>query len=395
MADKTADVLIVGGGVNGLATGIELRALGVDKVAVLERHSTGAGQSGRAAGIVRALVTHPQVSRWQFQSQRNLLTFGERFDLPIQVNQPGYLLVAGADEAPTVTKAVETANDVGAAADLIEADEACELQPGVRRSDDLIYAYEPGAIHVDPMVTTHAMATAARRLGVTVHEGCNVQDVLVKGGRVAGVRGDVTFHAPAVMIATSVWGIRQLEKVKVDVPVYPHRAEMAFFHVPLGQSQRLTRILTDTESRLYMRPEGFHQMFVGWREGDLIHGPEDFVSEDPDRYRQTAEPSRLQEMHERLAGALSFMDEGFVHRTYACVYDYTPDGQPILDADGPDGLFYALGFSEGGFSTATCVGQAMARYIVDGQKPPEIEWLRRSRFAEGDLIEWGNASRPR
>ena len=84
------------------------------------------------------------------------------------------------------------------------------------------------------------------------------------------------------------------------------------------------------------------------------------------------------------------MQQGFVHRTYACVYDYTPDGMPILDASGPRGLFYALGFSGGGFSTALCVGGAMAQYIATSVKPPEIEWLRHARFAEGDLIDWGN-----
>ena len=98
-------------------------------------------------------------------------------------------------------------------------------------------------------------------------------------------------------------------------------------------------------------------------------------------------------MHAQLASALAFMEQGFVHRTYACVYDYTPDGMPMLDAAGPAGLYYALGFSGGGFSTALCVGRAMAQFITTAVKPPEIEWLRHGRFAEGDLVDWSNAGK--
>ena len=187
-ATETADVLVVGGGVNGLATALELRALGIEKVVVLERHLVGAGQSGRAAGIVRALVAHPKVSAWQLASQSRLLNFSERFDVPVPVDQPGYLLVSRSEELPIVQRAVETATTAGAEASQIDAAAALELQPGLRRGEDVIYAYEPGALHVDPMVTTHAMSVAARRSGVSLLEDCAVEEITVEGDRVTGVR---------------------------------------------------------------------------------------------------------------------------------------------------------------------------------------------------------------
>ncbi len=192
------------------------------------------------------------------------------------------------------------------------------------------------------------------------------------------------------MIATAAWSRSQLQQVGLKLPVYPHRAEMAFFHVPLEKELRLIRILSDTRSQLYLRPEGRLQMFVGWREGDLVRQPEDCVPENPDDYRETVHFDRLVQMHNRLSQTLPFMARGFANRSYACVYDYTPDGQPILDAAGSTGLYSAIGFSGGGFSTAPCVGRTMAKFIASGKKPQEIEWLRLSRFAEGDLIHWNN-----
>jgi glycine/D-amino acid oxidase-like deaminating enzyme len=389
-----ADVVVVGGGINGLATALHLSELGVRRIIVLERDYVGAGQSGRAAGIVRALVAHRQVSKWQLESQRSLLNFTERFGVPIEVHQPGYLLVGHRADEAFVRRSVDTAVQAGAEARLIDVAEALELQPGLRQGEDVLYAYETGAVHVDPMPVTYALATAARRAGVEICEGCSVEELLVDSDRIIGVRAaGKKYHAAAVMIATAAWGRSQLKQLDLDVPVYPHRAEMAFFQVPLDSTHRLLRILSDSRAGLYLRPEGACQMFVGRREGDLVSSPEDFIAEDPDNYRQTAYPGGVQDMHAQLASALAFMKQGFVHRTYACVYDYTPDGMPMLDAAGPAGLYYALGFSGGGFSTALCVGRAMAQFITTAVKPPEIEWLRHGRFAEGDLVDWSNAGK--
>ena len=55
-------MIIIGGGVTGLQTAIQLRQLGVERVVLLERHFIGAGQSHRAAGILRCLVRDSTVA---------------------------------------------------------------------------------------------------------------------------------------------------------------------------------------------------------------------------------------------------------------------------------------------------------------------------------------------
>ena len=171
---RSADVVIVGAGVTGLATAICLRELGVGKVHVLERHYIGAAQSGRAAVVVRALVPHPRLAAWQIESQRFLASFSERYSIPIDVHQTGYLLVAQRHDQVPVLRAIEVARQAGAETRQICGNEALELQPGIRQGDNCIYAFEPGAIHVDPMPLTYALAVAARCRGVEISEGCDV-----------------------------------------------------------------------------------------------------------------------------------------------------------------------------------------------------------------------------
>jgi len=393
--NQTADVIIVGGGVTGLLTAIHLKVLGVDKVTVLERYHVGSGQSHRAAGIVRALVRHPLVARALAESIAFVKDFEQRFDDPILYHPSGYLLLTDLEQADAVNDSISAAAKAGCEARQIDAVEAQELQRGLREDDETLYVYEPGAIHLDPMPAVQAMARVAKRLGVKVIEGCEVGDILTHGGKVTGIESaQGRFEAPTTLIATSVWGAAQLARLGIEVPVYPHRAEMAFFHVPTTDDFRLSRIVSDTRSMLYLRPEGDRQMFVGWREGDRVHGVDDMDDEEPDHYKQTADFERLAAMQRRLAVTLPPMDNGFVHRTYACVYDYTPDGMPVLDrADSVDGLYFALGFSGGGFSISPWVGRSMAQFIVDRKTPSQIEPFELKRFAEGKLIRWANVGK--
>ncbi len=391
---QSADAIIIGGGVTGLSTALHLKAMGAARVIVLERHYTGAGQSGRAAGIIRALVAHPAVSSMLRESLEFFQTFEERFGEPVEVHPIGYLLLAEASDAERVRKAVEASASAGVRASRISREEALELQPGLRGDDGCIYAFEPGAVWTDPMPAVQAMSRAARRLGIKILEGCDVLRILHRMGKVSGVETSAgRFSAPQVMIGTAAWGATQLRALGLTVPVYPHRVEMAFFQRAPREPRNLVRVLSDSRSQLYLRPEGKDQMFAGWREGDLIQSTSDLKSADPDNYRQTADYSSLVEMHRRLAITLPFMATGFVHRTYACVYDYTPDGMPILDrAEGFEGLHFALGFSGGGFSLSPWVGRAMAESISTGKTPAPMELLACNRFQQNRPLDWGNAS---
>ncbi len=393
VSERNADVIVVGGGVVGLSAALQLRRLGVQRVLVLERHHVGAGQSGRAAGVVRALVAHPAVSSILEESLRFFRTFTEQYGPSIEVHSAGYLLIGDASQAGRIQQSIATSSAAGCRAGLISRSEAAELQPGLGLDGECVCAFEPNAIWTDPMPAVQAMAAAARALGVRIVEGCEIHGVLQDSGAVRGVGSAAgPFSSPQVLIATSVWGAAQLLRLGVTLPVYPHRVEMAFFQPASGESHRLLRIVSDSRSQLYLRPEGARQMFVGWREGDRIRGVEDLQTVDPDNYRQTAQFASLSEMHRRLAITLPFMDRGFVHRTYACVYDYTPDGMPILDrAENLSGLHFALGFSGGGFSLSPWVGRVMAEAVVNGTVPSEMALFGLRRLLENRPIEWSNA----
>ena len=388
--DRTADVVIVGGGVTGLCTALALKERGVGQVQVLERHFTGSGQSGRAAGVIRGCVGHVTVAATQLEGQEFYDTFEARYGIPVGVHRTGYLLVARSHERAHVETTVAVAERAGCRLGLVAAEEAAEIQPGLDADPAGVHVFEPGGIYVDPAPATQAIRLAATASGVSIREGSEVGEVVVEGGRVTGVvSSDGHVSAGNVLVATSVWGTRQLARLGIKVPVRPHIAQMAFFHIPAGSGQRLQVSLFDSRAGLYMRPEGAAQIFVGRKERDFhdLDGP----VVDPDDYKQTAEYGAIQRMHEGLSVTLPSMRDGFIHRTYACTYDVTPDEMPILEqAGGIDGLFFAVGFSGGGFSTAPWLGRRMADYIISGVKPREITPFTLERFETGETIAWSN-----
>ena len=389
---QNADILIIGGGITGLLTAIHLQESQAGKVFLLERHYVGSGQSHRAAGVVRALVRDVTVAAALTESIQFFKTFQDRFDDPIALHPAGYLLLSEPEQMAVLQETISVAGQAGCVAMQIDCHQAQQLQPGLRTDNETLYVYEPDAIHLDPMPTVQALRRVAERLGVKIMEGCEAGKILLAGDQVVGVESSLgQFNAPQVLVATSVWGKQQLAQLGVEIPVYPHRAEMAFFEIPPSETFHLSRIISDTRSMLYLRPEGDRQIFVGWREGDRIHSPNDLVAEDPDNYKQTADFTTVMNLHHRLSITLPPMADGFVHRTYACVYDVTLDQMPILDRVASiDGLYVALGFSGGGFSLSPWVGRAMSELILKQKTPTQIERFDWQRFAEGRTFHWSN-----
>jgi sarcosine oxidase, subunit beta len=69
-------------------------------------------------------------------------------------------------------------------------------------------------------------------------------------------------------------------------------------------------------------------------------------------------------------------------RTWAGLYDMTPDAHPIVGSVA-DGVYAACGFSGHGFMQAPAVGEAVACELLGLQPPVELSPYRLNRFAAG------------
>jgi glycine/D-amino acid oxidase-like deaminating enzyme len=390
MADvpRTADAVVVGGGVHGASVAYHLARRGARRVVLLERKFLASGPTGRSSALVRRFYAMEFLTRTANASADVFRHWGER----VGGGDPGFRQVgvvwlAGAEHAENLAANVVRARTLGVNVAPLAPEEVRALVPAMAVDDVVLGAYEAESGYADAAMTTNAFATRARELGATVVQYVPAEAILTSGDRVTGVRtaaGEI--HAPAVVVCAGLWAGRLLSPLGIEVPVAPTRHQMCFFRRPPDFPTHPA--VLDRPHRTYMRPET----------GNLtIHGffaYDDVV--DPDHYNEGADPGEVLKNAELIAERFPAMEHGLSMGGYSGVYDNTPDHEPVLGAvpERP-GLFVDFGWSGHGFKHAPAIGDILAQVVTDGQAPGwDLQPLRWSRFRDGALLPRASAADP-
>jgi glycine/D-amino acid oxidase-like deaminating enzyme len=380
---ETADVVIVGGGIEGAAAAWALAQRGVTDVFVAERNTVGSGMTGKSSGIVRC---HYGVSSLAAMATVGLEVFEkaeEIFGTDIGFRQTGYVVGVGEPNVDSLRKSLTAQRAVGVQTEEIDVGEVARLWPFADLSPFAAFAWEARGGYGDAYQTAQAFAVSARAAGVRVRQGTAMTDLLLDGDRVTGVRlADGTeVAAGTVVVATGVWTRELLARHGIDVPIRVVREQIVMISpgVDLGP----VPVFSDLVSLQYIRPEPNGEVLFG--NSDLSH----VQDADPDDYLNRATEAFVDLTVDRVGTRFPGFTGAAITGSYAGCYDVTPDWNPVISRTGIDGLVVAAGFSGHGFKIAPAVGQLIADLVVDGRSAdpriPETDF-RLSRFAEGDLL---------
>lgn len=385
MANVEYDAVVVGAGVIGCSTAFHLARLGVRRVALVERRHVAWGASGRSGALVRTHYTNVPEARLALAALPWFEEWEDRVGGSCGFVPTGFVqLVAPADSARLRDNVGRLRDDVGVETELLQADGLRRLAPYLRVEDGELAAYEPRSGYADPEATTHALAAAAQRLGVTLVEGREVTRIAVEGGRVRGVEtAEGRLGCSVVVVAGGNWSRSLLEAIEVQVAIHPTRVQVARFARPsspaAGPGGHLTVI--DRRYGYYARPAGETETLVGLSGS---HRPlpdlDDFPRENDDDFVGVAR-AQLARRIPAFAGA-----------PYAGGHmgplDVTDDGKAVLGrAPGVEGLVLAVGMSGTGFKKAPAIGACLAELVTRGAaETAPIEPFRPGRFAEGAPI---------
>jgi len=377
---ETADVIVVGAGVQGASVAFHLARRGA-RVLVLERATIAAGATGRSSGFVRMHYDLESESRlaWAsfpyFRDWSDIVGAGD-----CGFVRTGYLQLVPASLAENLRANVAMQRRVGIETREVGPADVARLVPGAMTDDITVAAYEAGSGYADPSGTAAGFLAAARRSGARVIQGCRVDAVLVEGQAVVGVETDRgRFAAPVVVDVAGAWAPELARTVGLDVPVEAWRHPTAYFGLPDGRGADFP-IVIDEINEVYFRPEGRETMLVGLESGNELGGS-------PDRPLGTLHPPALEEMVTRVCARVPWMTEGTLRTAHGGQDGITPDQRAILGSAGPDGFFLACGFSGTGFKTAPAVGACLAELILDGRATTvDIAPYSLDRFATGRLL---------
>jgi sarcosine oxidase, subunit beta len=189
------DVVIIGGGVHGLAIAYELARRGVRDVAVLEKAYIGAGGSGRNTAIVRSNYRTPEGVAFYDESVRIYEGLSVELGFNVLFSQHGHLTFAHTDSAVAGLRVRAEVNQLqGVDSVVIERDEIRRARAGARP-----LRTARGTRSLPPSTTRPAGSSATMRwsgatragrteMGVHIHQGVEVTGIDLADGRIAGVQ---------------------------------------------------------------------------------------------------------------------------------------------------------------------------------------------------------------
>jgi sarcosine oxidase subunit beta len=380
----TADVVIVGGGIEGAAAAWALSQRGVTDVVVAERNTVASGMTGKSSGIVRC---HYGVSSLAAMATVGLEVFEqaeEIFGSDIGFRQTGYVVGVGEPNVESLRKNLAAQRAVGVQTEEIDRSEVAGMWPVADLSPFEAFGWEERGGYGDAYMTAQAFAVSARAAGVRVRQGATVTELVVSGDRVTGVRlGDGSeIAAGTVVVATGVWTRPFLAPYGIDVPIRVVREQIVT--IAPGIDLGPVPVFSDLVSLQYVRPE------VG---GDILFGNSDLsdVEEaDPDNYLNRATDAFVDLTVDKVGTRFPGLTDAAISSSYAGCYDITPDWNPVISTTDLDGLVVAAGFSGHGFKIAPAAGRLVADLVVDRHSTdPRIPHsdFRLSRFAEDDLLK--------
>ena len=379
---KVADIIVIGGGINGTSTAFHLAKRG-HKVALMEKDLIAAGPSGRSSAIIRQHYSNEVTARMVLQSLRLWQNFDQVVGGECGFTQTGFLACVRQEHLEGLKANVAMQQRVGIDTRLVWASDLEALEPAISVKGIVAAAYEPESGYADPALAATSFAAAAKRLGATILTGTQVQSISTAAGRVTGVvtnRGPVA--AGTVVVVAGPWSPLLSKTVGVELPIIASRHQVCIYRWPPAFPGHKVNI--DFAEGVYIRPETGRQMLVG-----SVH-PEEAVDRvmDLEHYNQNAGFTTITGFAEKVAHRYPEMEHGTSAGGYASLYDITPDWHPIIDQlPGVSGLFVCAGGSGHCFKLAPAIGDMTAKLVVEGKKPDDdVSLFSFDRFAKGKLI---------
>lgn len=373
---KTADVIIIGGGIVGCATAYYLAKRGAGDICVLEASpSIGHGGSSRNGGGVRQSgrdVRELPVA--MLAVQKFWPTLSEELGVNTEYTQKGNIRM-GKTEAHR--KKLQTLTDncrnMGLDVDMIDAEQIHDINPYL--SDQVRYAsFCPTDGHANPLTTTIGYYMRALDLGVRFYTGAKVASLQKYQGRVRKVilEDGTVLEADNILLAAGYASRRIMNTVGLDVPMHD---EIDCCLVTEMEPEMFPQMLGCADADFYG-----HQTKHGSFVFGAVAGPEAMMDEDTDTVN-FAHAATLGASCRAVEGYVPRLEDAKIVRTWTGWCDNTEDGVCVLGRpEETPGLVLACGFNGHGFGTAPAVGYMMSQVIM-GEKPLlDLSELRYERF---------------
>ena len=391
MPNRSADVVVIGGGVVGTAITYFLARKNIDAILV-EKGAITAGTSGRCEGDVLVCDKTPGFdSRLTRLSQDLFPQIANELDDDIGWTQKGSLLAieneAEMEAAKTLCSQLAAE---GLPVRILDKYEVHEDEPYL--APDIVGGLETDCDgSLNPMALAYGLVNGAKKRGAKVltHRAVTGIGLDTDGGVERVVTEGEEFLAKRVVNAAGVWAAEIGKLVDLDIPIKPRQGQMLVaertFPVARRKVMEFGYMMAKFDSEGYVRqvtPEmkkyGVALVFEPTEAKNFLVGSSRrFVGMDTSCHIDV-----LRALAQRAIRFFPVIKDIKIIRSYAGLRPFTPDHMPIISETEVPGFYVAAGHEGDGIGLSLITGKLISQMICGEAPEVPIDVLKLSRFKD-------------
>ena len=362
-------VVVVGGGANGLGVARWLAEEGMSDVLVLEKSYLLHGASGRNGGGVRAQWGTADNLVLARESLKLFRTMSADLGFNVWFRQGGYLFLAHSEEKlQAIRQVVRFHNANGVRTRVVDPTEIHVLVPELNLDGVVGGSYHPGDGIIFPWAVVFGLAKRCVERGVDVRTFTSATGMRASAGRITHVettRGTVA--CDWVVNAAGCWSGEVADMVGVKLPNLPVRHEIL---VTEALKPFLDPMVVDLRNGLYANQD---------MRGEVISGI-GMPGEKPG-VNFASSFDFTKRVAKALLDLLPTLGDVKVMRQWAGAYDVTPDNKPVLGhTPGFENFLQLNGASGHGFMVSPMTTRLTAELILGRTPRMDLAPFRLDRF---------------
>ena len=369
------DAIVIGAGLVGSAVALRLAQEGL-RVALLEKNTPGREASWAGAGMLSPAPDAPS-SIPLVPFGRASLSLYPQFIAEIEDisgRRAGYRregaieLLFSADAERKLSTLIALHHALGLPTEPLPLDEAARMEPALTRRTQAA-AYFPYEACVDNRALVEALLAAAAISGVAIFPVTGAREIVIEGGRCAGVRTEdgTLFAAHDVVVAAGAFS-GFLDGIVPRLPTRPIRGQM----VALQSRQPIRHVVRCERGYVVPRDSAVPQRLVTGSTLEDAGFDKRVTAGGIEKILSTA-----QELLPDLANAE-------ITETWSGLRPDTPDHLPLLGPAGVDGLTIATGHYRNGILLTPITAKLVREWIVEKRVSVDWEIFNPLRFASAE-----------
>lgn len=371
---KKADIVIIGGGIQGTSLLYHLVERGITNVQLVEMDMLGAGATGRSAGWVLHQQSSPINTQLTLLSMKEYSSFEEKFGVDIGFINPGCIQMGSYDMISEMASRAEYQKSLGIAIDILDTQTMQKEIPFVNYSDIGIGLFGKDDCKVNPHAVVSAYVNYSKKHGAIVDLKTTATNIITKGDKVVGV--ETTSGTISTPLVVNAAGFRANEVGKwlgLEIPIHKsvnHEVITEPTNI-LNRPYPLLEILVG---------EYFYVSYAGPKLNQASIGIGDWETTSNDQIADL--PRVVKEFGAAFEHRLPQFSDLKIVSHYAGIRPMSPDGLPILGSvDGLEGYINDCCWGGDGVAHGPAGGIIMSELITGSRLSVDMNSFLFSRFA--------------